>query len=186
MDCRTGVCAYGRVPVLGSGPCPARFTLIGEAPGRQELQQGRPFVGPAGKLLDQYLETAGILRSECRILNTVGCVDLDREVKKPTPGEIAACKSRLMTEIEEAQSRIVVLLGGVALQHFYPGLSISRARGKPRSWQGRIVIPTFHPAASLPYRSPEIAIDIIRDLELARSLEGGSIWQIEKSEETKV
>lgn len=161
-------CPFDRTQVLGRGPVPAPYCLVGEAPGAKEVQQGEPFIGPAGKLLNRILTSAGISRDECYITNTVGCIDLTREIKKPLPAEVDACWPRLEAEIAMVNPQIIICLGNTAQERFFPGLSISRARGKLRMWDNRLVIASYHPARALPHRNPECESLIIEDLIIAR------------------
>ena len=171
--------------------------LIAEAPGIRELEAGIPLVGPAGKLSDQLLEQAGLQRSLLRLANRCGCVDLDREDRKPLPAEMDACWPRLLEDIAITRPQVIIAMGGVAIASFFPGLSISRARGKLRAWimpspreggaGGSIpphedllanplvlnstpVIATYHPAYGLAHRSPEVRPLIVEDLLKARSM----------------
>ena len=154
--CTPGECAFGRIQVAPSGPIDADILLIGEAPGPEELKQGIPFVGRAGRLLDRLLQDAGLRRAELRITNTCGCVDLDREDRRPLPAELAACRPRLDAEIESCDPRVILLCGNTALATFFPGFRIGEVynywRAVPgyvtpfHKYIGRTVIPTYHPA----------------------------------------
>lgn len=114
------------------GIIPARILLIGEAPGESEDELGRPFVGKAGKLLDELLEAAGVEDGDFCIVNTVGCipkrlVDGRFEIGPPEKPEIRACSARLKELIEHVHPKLIVLLGNVAassVDPFLPGLSI--------------------------------------------------------------
>lgn len=127
--------------------------LVGEAPGRQEDLRGEPFVGAAGKLLDQLLASVGLSRSDVYITNVVK----SRPVAGPSPGrnrapapdEIAACVPWLREQLEVIRPRVVVTLGRIALQHFLPGSKIADVHGRPVS-SGRVtILPLYHPAAAL-------------------------------------
>ena len=128
---------------------PADLMLIGEAPGYWELQAGRPFVGRAGKKLDQLLLKASLKRADVRITNTCGCVDMSREDRRPLPVELEACAPRLEAEIEMTNPRAIVLMGNTAITRWYPGYRIGEVYNTPRVVGGRIYIPTYHPAAVL-------------------------------------
>lgn len=185
--CSSCACSYGRVFVPSEGPQPSVIMIVCEAPGIREIEQGRPLVGPAGQLFDTLLQQAGLSRSNIRLANRCGCVDLEREDRRPLPAEMDACLSRLVEDIMLTSPKIVVLMGGIAIATFMPGLSISRARGKLRrlsslvasftetrepmsaSYTGPITcLATYHPAYALPHRSPEVRGLIIEDLRKAR------------------
>ena len=150
----------------------ASVMVILEAPGWQEVKSGRPAVGPAGKILNECLVAAGMQRVDVRVENTVGCVDMDREDRRPLPAGIQACRPRLMGDIEEIQPRVIVCCGGVAISTFFPGFTVSKVRGMVRAWKGVPVVATYHPAYALPFRSPQVKPLIIEDLKKARELGG--------------
>ncbi len=142
-------------PVLGEGNPNAEIMFIGEAPGEQEDRQGRPFVGPAGKFLDELLGTIGLKREDVYISNVVKFrPPANRE---PTPEEKEACLPFLLLEISLVKPKILVPLGRHALMHFFTKLSITDAHGKPhtltRKEDGKetevTVFPIYHPAAAL-------------------------------------
>jgi uracil-DNA glycosylase len=161
----SGICQYGRQFVGGQGPVPADYLVVGEAPGAVELDTGLPFQGPAGRLLNRLLGLAGIDRENCRVVNAVCCVDLKREIRKPLPDEIEACWPRLQLEVTNCDPKVIILLGNVALTKFFPGMTITQARGKFRSYNGTPVIATYHPAYCL--RNPIGTPLVVADLELA-------------------
>lgn len=147
-SCTSTTCAFGRQCVPSRGPAPADIMYIGEAPGKDELVEGEPFVGAAGKLLGALTVTAGINPGTLRIANTCGCVDLADPT--PTPKEIAACRPRLDQDIAEAQPKVIVLLGNTAIQTFFPGYKVGQIFNTVRALPtGVLVVPTYHPAASL-------------------------------------
>lgn len=156
--------------VFGEGPVPAALMLIGETPGDQEDKVGRPFVGPAGKLLDRCLEDAGIARDEAYVTNVVKHFKWEprgkrRLHKKPNALEIAACKPWIEAEIALVKPKVLVLLGATAAQTLLgPAFRVSRERGKPiRSDLAPYVVATVHPSALL--RAPD---DETRHREIAR------------------
>ena len=138
------------VPGEGSGESGILF--LGEGPGFNEDQQGRPFVGAAGQLLDELLAGIGLDRSRVFITNVIR--HRPPENRDPLPGEIAACDVWSKRHLEELKPRVVVTLGRFAMGKFLPGESISRIHGKPRVVGGMSVFPMFHPAAAL--RSPSL------------------------------
>ena len=121
--------------------------FIGEAPGYNEDQQGLPFVGAAGNVLTNLLAGIGLRRSDVYITNMVKCrPDNNRD---PLSGEIEACSTYLDAQIELIDPKVIVTLGRYSFGKFFPGSSISRERGKPRLWRGRMIYPMYHPAATL-------------------------------------
>lgn len=135
-------------PVLGEGNARAEIMFIGEAPGEQEDKQGRPFVGPAGKFLDELLNSIGLQRADVYISNVVKYRPPAN--RDPTPEEKAACMPWLKMEIALIKPKIIVPLGRHALGHFFQKLSITEAHGKPQKMtDGVTVFPIYHPAAAL-------------------------------------
>jgi DNA polymerase len=141
--------AQGRTQVVyGVGDPDAELMFIGEGPGYHEDQQGIPFVGAAGQLLTQLLGEIGIARDEVYINNTVMCRPPGN--RDPFPDELEACRPWLDERIALVDPRVIVTLGNFATRYVLgPKVSISRVRGQRFPWNGRIVIPTFHPAAIL-------------------------------------
>lgn len=136
--------------VGGEGSLDAPVMFVGEAPGAREAEQVRPFVGPAGQLLREEIDRAGLRAEECFLTNTVKY----RPPRNRTPlhWEILASHPTLRRELDIVDPPLVVLLGGVALELVEPGAKISRLRGKPVFADGRIYLPTFHPSAALRYQ----------------------------------
>lgn len=133
------------VPGVGNIDSPVVF--IGEAPGRTEDEQGKPFVGSAGKLLAEALATIGWDRDDVYITNVVKC--RPPENRDPTPEEVAEHHTILTRELELIRPKIIVLLGRHALHWFLPELQISKARGTAKRKNGQVYYPTYHPAAAL-------------------------------------
>ena len=133
--------------VPGEGPANAQIVFIGEGPGYQEDRQGRPFVGPAGRFLDELLASIGLRREAVFIANMIKCRPPDN--RDPLPAEIAACSKYLDRQLELIRPRLVVTLGRFSLAKFFPKESISKARGKVRKVDGLNVYPIMHPAAAL-------------------------------------
>lgn len=135
-------------PVLGEGNPEARIMFIGEAPGEQEDKLGRPFVGPAGKFLDELLGTIGLRREDVYISNVVKYRPPNN--REPTPEEKAQCMPWLQLEIALIKPTVIVPLGRHALGHFFTKLSITNAHGKPQRLTDNVTIfPIYHPAAAL-------------------------------------
>ena len=133
--------------VPGEGPANAKIMLIGEAPGFHEDRQGRPFVGAAGKFLDELLALAGLRRSDVFIANVVKHRPPNN--RDPEPDEIAACAGYLERQIAAINPRVIVTLGRFSMARWFPGERISRIHGQPRWIGGRMIIPMMHPAAAL-------------------------------------
>jgi DNA polymerase len=122
--------------------------FIGEGPGYHEDKQGEPFVGAAGQLLNQMLGEIGVSRADVYINNVVMCRPPGN--RDPLPDEIEACQPWLDERISIIDPAVVVTLGNWATRFVLgPRISISRVRGQRFPWNGRTVIPTFHPAAIL-------------------------------------
>ena len=133
--------------VPGEGAPDAELMFIGEGPGVQEDRQGRPFVGPAGRFLEELLGSIGLTRRQVYIANMVKC--RPPQNRDPLPAEIGACSVYLNRQIELIDPALIVTLGRFSLARFFPGESISRARGRVREKDGRRIYPIMHPAAAL-------------------------------------
>ncbi len=135
-------------PVLGEGNHNADVLFIGEAPGKREDELGRPFVGAAGKFLDELIESMEWKRSDVYISNVVKYRPPDN--RDPTPEEKAECMPWLMLEIAIIKPKVIVPLGRHSLGHFFQKLSISNAHGKAHKLTDDVTIfPIYHPAAAL-------------------------------------
>ena len=133
--------------VPGEGPADARIMLIGEAPGWNEDQQGRPFIGAAGKFLDELLAAAGLKRSDVFITNVVKSRPPGN--RDPLPDEIAACAPFLQRQIDTIDPDVIVTLGRFSMAKWFPGERISRIHGQPKNDGKRLIVPMYHPAAAL-------------------------------------
>jgi len=138
--------------VPGEGTGESGIFFLGEAPGFNEDQQGRPFVGAAGRLLDELLAGIGLDRTKVFITNVIR--HRPPENRDPLPAEIEACDVWSRRHLAALEPKVVVTLGRFAMGKFLPGESISRIHGKPRVAGGVTVFPMFHPAAAL--RSPSL------------------------------
>ena len=141
--------SQGRTQVVyGVGDANADLMFIGEGPGYHEDKQGIPFVGAAGQLLNQMLSEVEIPREDVYISNVVLCRPPGN--RDPLEDEIEACRPWLDERIAIIEPVVIVTLGNWATRFVLgPRVSISRVRGQRFPWNGRIVIPTFHPAAIL-------------------------------------
>jgi len=153
--------------VPGEGSPTARIMFVGEGPGEKEDLSGRPFVGPAGQLLNRLLQQAGIAREEVYIGNTVKCRPPGNRV--PLDDEIAACNDYLMAQIAIIEPKLIVPLGGSALKTLLgPELKITKARCKVFRKNGILFIPLFHPAAAL--HRAELLETLQQDILVLRDL----------------
>jgi uracil-DNA glycosylase len=164
--------------VFGEGPAAARIMLVGEQPGDREDIEGHPFVGPAGKLLDRALQSAGLERGTVYITNAVKHFHFEargkfRLHKRPPAMAVKACRPWLDAEIEVLEPEVVVLLGATAAQAILGAtFRVTKGRGKIVSHEiAPAVIATLHPSAIL--RAPDEAAReagfklLVTDLKLA-------------------
>lgn len=133
--------------VPGEGSPDAELMFIGEGPGYHEDRLGRPFVGPAGQFLDDLLMSIGLKREDVFIANMVKC--RPPQNRDPSPAEMSTCSKYLNRQIELIDPKLIITLGRFSLARFFPGESITRARGKVREKDGRWIYPIMHPAAAL-------------------------------------
>jgi len=159
--------------VPGEGPANAEIMFIGEGPGFHENEQGRPFVGAAGKFLDQLLEQAGVTRAQVWIGNVVKC--RPPENRDPLPDELSACDKYLERQIEAINPSIIVTLGRFSMGKFMPGAKISQIHGQMRKVGERYVIAMYHPAAALHQAAlkPAILADFAKLPELLKEARAG-------------
>jgi DNA polymerase len=143
--------------VPGEGPPKVEIMLIGEGPGFYENEQGRPFVGQAGKFLDELLSKAGVSRSEVFITNVVKCRPPGN--RDPQPDELSACSNNLERQIEALNPLIIVTLGRYSMARFMPNARISDVHGQPRWLRGRLIAPMYHPAAALHQPSLKASVE---------------------------
>jgi uracil-DNA glycosylase family protein len=167
---RCSLWARATQAVGGEGDAHARIMLVGEQPGQEEDLAGRPFVGPAGRLLDRALGDAGLPRTSVYLTNAVKHFKWEprgrrRMHKTPTQREIEACEIWLQDELARVQPRLVVAMGATAGRAMLGGpVTISTLRGRPIAHEGYDVLLTYHPSAVL--RAPERS----RQLELYKAL----------------
>lgn len=149
---RCGLCNGRKNTVFGVGDEKAKWLFIGEGPGRNEDIQGEPFVGPAGKLLDNMLLAMGVKRgANAYIANIVKCrpTDDNGRDRPPSPQEVAACLPYLQRQIELIQPTVLVALGKTAalsLLGLDPATPVSRLRGSVHRYQDLPLVVTYHPA----------------------------------------
>lgn len=173
-----GLCQGRTKTVFGVGAKQAKWLFVGEGPGRSEDLQGEPFVGPAGKLLDNMLSAMGLKRGvNAFIANIVKCrpTDAGGRDRPPTPAEMAACMPYLARQIELLQPTVIVALGktaAVALLGADPETPVSKLRGSVHRYAGRPLIVTYHPAYLL--RTLQDKAKAWRDLCLAMEAYGSA------------
>ncbi len=175
--------------VPGEGPTQAEIMLIGEGPGFHENEQGRPFVGAAGKFLDQLLEQAGVTRADVWITNVVKCRPPGN--RDPLPDEIETCTGNyLQHQINIINPSIIVTLGRFSMGLFFKGAKITQIHGQMRKVEDRFVIAMYHPAAALHQMAlkPAIMADFAKLPELLKEaraeLGKGAGKEAEKKEES--
>jgi uracil-DNA glycosylase len=169
---RCGLSRSRRSVVFGEGNERAELLFVGEAPGEEEDIQGRPFVGRAGKLLDQLIERIGLARKDVFICNVLKCRPPNN--RDPESGEAESCKPYLLSQIEMVRPKVICTLG----KHAYNTLlgvdeRITKVRGIFTEYKGIKVLPTFHPSYLL--RNQSAMKDAYEDMEkLKRFLSSAS------------
>jgi len=148
-DCHRCPLSEGRQKiVIGEGNHHADVMFVGEGPGREEDLQGRPFVGPAGQLLERMLAAIKLSRSDVYIANIVKC--RPPQNRAPTDEEAFACLPHLRAQFALIRPKIIVCLGATAARYLYdPMVRITRDRGAWKEKKGIWILPTYHPAALL-------------------------------------
>jgi DNA polymerase len=166
--------------VFAEGEGKAKIMLLGEQPGDEEDREGEPFVGPAGAVLDQALQEAGIDKTEVYVTNVVKHFRWKQGAKtrlhqKPATRHINACRPWLEAELTLVEPAVIVTLGASASQSILGSeIRVTRDHGEIFEWEGLRVIPTLHPSAAL--RAPEaedrqrIRRQIVEDLRRARDV----------------
>jgi DNA polymerase len=134
--------------VVGDAPAGARLALVGEAPGAEEDRAGRPFVGRAGRLLDELLAGAGLDRGAVAVLNVLQCRPPGN--RTPTSTEAARCRGWLDRKLEFVGPELIVTLGlSAAVAFLGRGIRLAAVRGTVHEAAGRRVLPTYHPSAAI-------------------------------------
>lgn len=143
--------------VPGEGPADAEIMFIGEGPGFHENQQGRPFVGAAGRYLDELLESINLKRSDVFITNVVKCRPPGN--RDPQADELSACNGYLDRQIHAINPKVIVTLGRFSMAKFLPNAKISEVHGQAMNIRGRLIVAMYHPAAALHQRSLKATIE---------------------------
>lgn len=133
--------------VMGDGSVDAQILFIGEAPGKNEDEQGLPFVGAAGKFLNEMLQTIGLERKDVYITNIVKYRPPNN--RDPLPDEKEAFWPYLLRQIKILQPKLIVTLGRHSMEYFLPSSKISQIHGEPKRRGDLVIMPLFHPAAAL-------------------------------------
>ena len=164
--------------VPGEGQLSAKIMFIGEAPGRSEDEKGRPFVGAAGRILDELLKKAGIERSQVFITNIVKCRPPNNRV--PKEDELTACRPYLDRQIALIKPKVICILGRTAYSSLLGGSSITANRGKIMERACQKFFLSFHTAAVIYYKGllsaleadlKKLAVEINKEEESEVSLE---------------
>ncbi len=165
--CTKCVLQYSRkIAVPGEGPTHAKIMFIGEGPGFHENEQGRPFVGAAGKFLEELLGKIDMKRTDVFITNVVKCRPPGN--RDPLPEELDACSDYLERQIQAINPKVIVTLGRYSMGRFLPNAKISDVHGQAMRVRGRLIVPMYHPAAALHQGSLKPVIE--RDFSLLPEL----------------
>jgi len=148
--------------VPGEGPANAEIIFIGEGPGFYENEQGRPFVGQAGKYLEELLHRVGLRREDVFVTNVVKCRPPGN--RDPLDEELAACRDYLERQIKAIQPRIIITLGRHSMARYFTDAKISLIHGKAIIIRGQMIVAMYHPAAGLhqPALKPIIEKDFLK------------------------
>ncbi len=174
-----------KLAVPGEGPADAEIMFIGEGPGFHENEQGRPFVGAAGKYLEELLAKINLKREDVFICNVVKCRPPNN--RDPLPDELAACSDYLERQIQVINPKVIVTLGRYSMARFLPNAKITDVHGQAYKIKGHLVVPMFHPAAAL--HQPSLKISVERDFahlpELISKASEATVVREEKPPESK-
>ncbi|HEY59775.1 MAG TPA: uracil-DNA glycosylase [Anaerolineae bacterium] len=148
--------------VPGEGPTDSEIMFIGEGPGFYENEQGLPFVGPAGKFLDELLNNAGLKREQVYITNVLKCRPPGN--RDPQEEELNACRDYLERQIMAIKPKVIVTLGRHSMARYFKDVKISMMHGQATWIKGQLVVPMYHPAAGL--HQPSLKAVIRKDFEM--------------------
>lgn len=152
--------------VPGEGPSNAEIMLIGEGPGFHENEQGRPFVGQAGKFLNELLQSGGLQRKDVFITNVVKC--RPPENRAPQIDELSACASYLERQIAIINPLIILTLGRFSMARYFENAKISAIHGRASWINDRFIVAMYHPAAAL--HQPNLRPELLHDFSLLPGL----------------
>ena len=177
------IAKYRTRVVPGEGAEDADIMFIGEAPGWYEDQQGRPFVGPAGKFLEELLDLINLKRQQVYIANVIKCRPQGN--RDPLPQEMLNCRRWLERQIELIRPQIIVTLGRYSMALFFPQKSIGKIHGTAEKRDGIIYYAMYHPAAALHQQSlrETIKADMLKIPQLLAQAKG--MPEVEKEPEIK-
>jgi len=144
-DCKLQASRKKSVP--GEGPVDSDLMFIGEGPGFHENEQGKPFVGAAGRFLEDLLASIDLKREDVFIGNIVKCRPPGN--RDPQPEEIEACGKYLERQIEAIDPKVIVTLGRFSMARYFPDTRISKIHGQAKEIDGKLIVPMYHPAAAL-------------------------------------
>ena len=136
-----------KLAVPGEGPANADLVFIGEGPGFHENEQGRPFVGAAGRFLEELLASIGLSREQVFICNVIKCRPPGN--RDPQADEMQACAKYLDRQIRAINPKVIITLGRFSMARYFANARISAIHGKASMVMGRLVVPMYHPAAAL-------------------------------------
>ena len=146
--CQKCILGKGRTnAVPGEGPENAEIMMIGEAPGFYEDREGRPFVGPSGKFLDELLAGIQLKREQIYICNVIKC--RPPQNRDPQPDEMEACKPYLDQQIDLIKPKVIITISRFAMARWFADKKIGEIHGKPKKFGNLVVLPMYHPAAAL-------------------------------------
>ncbi len=165
---RCGLAAGRTQVVFGNGDATAGLMFVGEGPGADEDRQGLPFVGRSGQLLDRLIrEEIGLDRTQVRVTNTVLCRPPGN--RDPEPEELDACWPWLKAQLELIDPVVVVTLGNFAARRLLgTTLGVTKLRGQAHAWEGRTLIPTFHPSFVLRNGGGDYLVQMRADMVRAK------------------
>jgi uracil-DNA glycosylase family 4 len=174
--------------VPGEGPANSEIMFIGEGPGVNENEQGRPFVGAAGNFLNELLVAGGLKRQDVWIGNVVKCRPPGN--RDPLPEELSACNEYLERQIAAIDPRIIITLGRFSMARYVPGVKISAVHGQMQRVGDRFVIAMFHPAAALHQAALKPAIlkdfsqlpHLLEQVRAARKRDAAQVLDVSKAD----
>lgn len=175
------LCKTAKNAVPGEGNSESQVVFIGEAPGANEDEQGRPFVGRAGMMLEDMLRSIGFKRTDIWIGNVIKHRPPDN--RQPMVDEVRACMPYLDAQLKAINPKVVVTLGKYALEYFDKDGKISRDHGVPKKIGSRVIYPLYHPAAAL--RNPAVDRVLRQEFKKIKEILQKDVREFAGSEEVK-